>query len=115
MMHKIFSRHIVAIALAVLAGACTLFPQLIAEHRLGSSYAGIHQEMNDDETYYVTRAQEVIDGYPTLGNPYLYEEKHEPGLQVWIPDATLAWGSELLFHDLLTWELSATRHCFCIG
>lgn len=102
MASRFLAPHGAAILFALLAGALTLFPQLIVEYRLGDLYQGVHKEMNNDEGYYTTRAQEVIDGHSTLGNPYLYEQKAQPPLQVWIPEAVLAWGSMLLFHDLRT-------------
>lgn len=88
------------IALALLAGTLTFAPQIVLNRSLGEEYAGIRQEMNPDEGYYMARQQDVIDGHPTLGNPYLYEHKDEPGLQVWILDALLAWGSDILFGDV---------------
>lgn len=108
-MSDFYQRYLGVILVAVLAGAFTLAPQLILYRSLGDQYAGIRQEMNPDEGYYMTRQHDVLDGYPTLGNPYLYEHKDEPGLQVWIPDALLAWGSDLLFGDVhdgqMFWDL----------
>lgn len=93
-------RFLGVIALALLAGILTFAPQIVLNRSLGDEYAGIRQSMNPDEEYYMARQQDVIDGHVTLGNPYLYEHKDEPGLQVWIPDALLAWGSDMLFGDV---------------
>lgn len=101
-------RHCVAILLAIFVGVVTLVPQLIAEHRMGSVYAGVHPQMNDDEIFYMARAQDIRDGHPTLGNPYLSEYKNEPSMQFWFPEAVLGWVGNLLFDDLrnvlLLWD-----------
>jgi hypothetical protein len=89
------------ITLALITGALTAIPQVIAEHRL-PTYAGIHKEVNDDQLYYETRAREVIEGHTLLGNPYLFEHKSEPPMQVWVTDAILAYGSHFLIGDLHT-------------
>ncbi|MBI5004039.1 hypothetical protein HZC00_03020 [Candidatus Kaiserbacteria bacterium] len=102
MMSDFYRRYAGVMLVAVLAGVFTLAPQVILYRSLGGQYAGIRQEMNPDEGYYMTRQQDVIDGHVTLGNPYLYEHKDEPGLQVWIPDAILAWGSYGIFRDVHT-------------
>jgi hypothetical protein len=92
--------HYVAIFLAILLGIFTLVPQLIVEHRMGNMYAGVHPQMNDDEIFYMARAQDIRDGHPTLGNPYLYEHKNEPSMQFWLPEALLGWIGNFFFDDL---------------
>lgn len=109
MMYDFFTKKSAVIVLALIAGVFTLAPQIIPNRSLGENYTGVRQSMNPDEEYYMARQQEVLDGHPTLGNPYLYEHKDEPGLQVWVPDALLAWGSDILFSDVhdgaLFWDL----------
>lgn len=100
MMPNKIKRFLGVIALALLAGTLTFAPQIVLNRSLGDEYAGVRQSMNPDEEYYMARQQDVIDGHVTLGNPYLYEHKDEPGLQVWVPDALLAWGSDMLFGDV---------------
>lgn len=104
----LLKRHSIVVLLAIFVGVVTLVPQLIAEHRMGSVFRGVHPQMNDDEIFYMARAQDIRDGHPTLGNPYLYEHKNKPSMQFWFPEAVLGWVGNLLFDDLrdvlLLWD-----------
>jgi hypothetical protein len=67
----------------------TSLPQIFAAKRVGN-FQGIYKTVNNDEHYYLARAQDIIDGHSSLANPYLYEHKDEQPLQFWIPDYLLA-------------------------
>ncbi len=93
------SPHFPAVLLAIAIGAATLVPQLIALHALGDQFAGVYPINNDDELYYQVRAHEVLDGYPFLTNPYLYEHKDGSPMQFWLPDYIEARLASLLSQD----------------
>src|SRR6185437_11799984 len=102
---QIFKKQWAALTLALIAGALTAFPQIIAEHRMGAAYMGVHPLVTEDKLYYLARAHETLDGHPTLGNPYLAEDKNIPGVQFWMPDAFFASVDSFLFGDLHTGEI----------
>ena len=82
--------HWPAFVLAVFVGLLTTISPLVAEYRMGSLYQGVPPIVIDDQVYYLVRAQEALDGHPTLGNPYLLENKNMSSGQSWIPDMVLA-------------------------
>lgn len=104
-MKEILRNHCLALIVACVVGLATLVPQLVATYRLGDQYQGVPVLWEADDLFYVARGRDVIDGYPTLGNPYLYERKHETELQFWIPDAIVAWFGWYLFSDYQTGAL----------
>lgn len=55
-------------------------PQLIFEKQLDDDYRGIYLSTTDAELYFTARVQEIKDGYYSLGNAYLYENKGDPYL-----------------------------------
>lgn len=82
-------RHAAAVLLAL---GLSFFVGMVVHTGTQSvpGYAGIAKESMDDQRYYLTRAEEVLDGHPFLSNPYLAEHKEEAPLQVWLPDYLLA-------------------------
>jgi len=82
--------HWIALTVALFLGVATVLPQMIAVSRLGADFSGVYPTNNDDELYYLARAQEVRDGHPTLGNPYLFEYKEQPPMAFWLPDTLLS-------------------------
>lgn len=76
--------------LALLLGCAIALPQLIAIERLGKNFQGIYPTNNDDELYYFARVRDVIDGHPTVAQPYLWEGKDRLPLQFWLPDYVVA-------------------------
>jgi hypothetical protein len=78
--------------------------------QMGDTFAGIYKETHDDQLYYLARGQENVDGHTILGNAYLAEHKDAPLVQLWLPDAVLAYPLSILgisipdgyrFYDLL--------------
>jgi hypothetical protein len=76
------------IILALVAGSLTCFPQIFAAKRV-ENFQGIYKNINNDETYYMARAKDIIDGHPFLSNPYLYEYKNGYPVEVWLPEYIL--------------------------
>lgn len=88
-MLKLIKKHYLIIILALAAGLMSSVPQIIAAKKV-ENFQGIYRNVNNDETYYLARARDVIDGHSRLGNPYLYEHKNEQPMQFWLPDYILA-------------------------
>ncbi len=84
------NKHYFIFFLALIVGLVMLFPQAFFQYKLGEDFKGVHQNFNNDEIYYLARAKDIIDGYPTLGNPYIFELKDSPSMQVFLPDFLLA-------------------------
>ncbi|KKU78933.1 MAG: hypothetical protein UY04_C0022G0001 [Parcubacteria group bacterium GW2011_GWA2_47_7] len=116
---QFLGRHGFALFFALVVGLLTLAPQLVVENNMGSSYLGIHQQMNDDENYYLARAQDIMDGHPTLSNPYLAEYKDGLSMQFWMPDAFLAVVGSVLFGNLrngmLAWDFLLPTLLFLVS
>ncbi len=98
-------KHWAAIVLACIAGALTALPPIVAEQWMGQTYQGVHPLVVDDQLAYEARARETLDGHPTLGNPYLLEDKDVPAVGFWLPDYLRAKASQVLFGDLHTGEV----------
>ena len=96
---SVLKKHWPAVLLALVIGAFTSFPQLVAEYWMGDVYQGVHPVISDDELFYMAREREVLDGHALLGSPYLAEYKDLPSLEFWIPDAFVA-GIGYLLGDL---------------
>jgi hypothetical protein len=89
-MKNILKEHYIAIILSVIIGFSVFYPQIYAINSAGSGFQGIYKSVANDDVYYRVRAKEVLDGHPTLGNPYIYEHKNENSMQFWLPDYLLA-------------------------
>lgn len=70
--------HRMAIVLAIFAGIISVAPSILAPLSLGSGYHGVQYLQLDDEDIYRARIHEVLDGYPTVASPMLYEYKSAP-------------------------------------
>ncbi len=86
----LIKKNYIALVLAFCMGAITAAPQMFAIYNADSLWNGIYPTNNDDEHYYLTRVQEVYDGYPTIAQPYLSEGKEGQPLQFWLPDVVAA-------------------------
>ncbi len=66
-----------AVAFSVLVGALCVAPFLLASRDLGDVDQGLPFLYSDDEDVYLSRMQEIADGYPKVGSAYFYEYKNE--------------------------------------
>ncbi len=82
---SLIKNNIVLIGLCLLFSFITIYPQLVLEHKLGSSYKGIQRSISDDELYYLARGNEIIEGNHN-GNPYFHELKDKPTVQFFLPE-----------------------------
>ena len=67
--------HLFAILFALIVGILSGLPSLLAPRGLGTEYRGIPFLYQSDEEIYLSRIQEVLDGYPSIGSPVLHEYK----------------------------------------
>lgn len=93
-----------ALILAVFLSFLMIWPQLYFTISLGEEFKGVVPPFNDDELFYSARIQEVLDGYPTIGNAYLFEHKDSLSLQFL--------GEYLLAQPLKIFGLSVVRGRF---
>lgn len=96
---RLFKKHYLAIAIALVAGTATAIPQIIAAGRV-ENFQGIYKSINSDEQYYMARAKDIVDGHSFLSNPYLYEYKNGQPMQFWLPDYLMAKPLALLNVDI---------------
>ncbi|MDO8558591.1 MAG: hypothetical protein Q7S09_05445 [bacterium] len=85
-MMSFLKKHAVILPVAFSVALFMLLPQILYTRTLGGDYRGIPRFVNDDAWYYLTRARDVIDGYPSLGNPYFAEHKTKPSVLVSLLD-----------------------------
>lgn len=74
----LFQRHWVALLFAAIVGALALAPQLFAARAIGDEYRGIHLLALDDNSYYVARMHDILDGHGWVSAPFAYEYKNTP-------------------------------------
>jgi hypothetical protein len=74
---------------AVLFALFTLMPFVVQRMALGSAFRGIEPVVADDEQLYLSRVQEVLDGHPGIGNPFL-DDKSRPSLVTPVPEWLIA-------------------------
>jgi len=98
-MFNLLKKHYLIIILAFVVGSLTCFPQILAIKEV-ENFQGIYKTVNNDETYYMARAKDIIDGHSFLANPYIYEYKGGYPVQFWLPDYILAKPLALLNIDL---------------
>ena len=85
----IIANHYRIIFFALLIGFISSVPQYLGQpSRPG--FQGIYTGVVKDTIFYQARVKDVIDGYPFVANPYLYEHKSGAPMQFWIPDYILA-------------------------
>ncbi|MDP2586617.1 MAG: hypothetical protein Q8P32_02480 [Candidatus Komeilibacteria bacterium] len=87
---RTFTRHWLIIVIALLLGWLTYWPHLAYQKKLGSADQGITKSFVNDDLYYLTRGQDVIDGHATLANPCFLEHKNDWPMQFWLPDNILS-------------------------
>ncbi len=87
---KKVKRHWVAILIAIVLGILLVLPFFYFQSALREEYKGVQREFIDDELFYMARIKDVIDGYQTLGNAYLYEHKNQLPQQLFLPEFILA-------------------------
>lgn len=75
---SVIREHIAALLFAFLVGFLLGMPALLAAQALGETYQGIPFLFQDNENLYLARIQEVRDGHPTLGSPFVAEYKDSP-------------------------------------
>src|SRR3989344_5054414 len=76
---RIFLRkHWPGLIFALAIGVIIALPPVI--WHFSSGYRGVEMLKTNTETHYVAQVQEVYDGYPSLGNPYLSGVKDTPYL-----------------------------------
>ncbi len=68
-MKTFFKQHILGIVISALIGALIAAPPLV--FRLSPDFSGVDMLKTNTETHYVSQIQEVYDGRPELGNPFL--------------------------------------------
>lgn len=96
---QLLRKHYSVLILALAVGALTVLPQVLAIKQV-PNFQGIYKTVNNDELYYLARAKEVIDGHSAIANPYLYEHKNEPPVQIGLPEYVLARPLAILNIDL---------------
>src|SRR3989344_6131029 len=75
---KLFlKRHYLAILFAIVVGVMSVAPRLLLINSLGDSYKGIHLTYPDDNSYYMARMQDIIDGHWFVSSPFIYEYKNQ--------------------------------------
>lgn len=93
---RMFIRHAAIILLAIFFGALIVYPHIVAKFSYGIPFDSPSNNRIDDETLYFGRIQEVIDGYPTIGSPYLWEHKAKPPSPVFLGEYLSAQPIKLL-------------------
>ena len=74
---KIFLKnHGAACILAILVGATSIAPHLLAQNALGTDYQGFPLLFQSNEDYYLARVQEIIDGHWLVSSSYIFEYKN---------------------------------------
>lgn len=55
----------------------SLIPLIYTYIQAGSSWSGVVPSFVGDDLYYYARMQNVVHGYPFIGNPYFFEHRYE--------------------------------------
>ncbi len=102
-MISLLRKNYLVILTAVLVGMTFLIPHFIYWHALGENYQGINRLLNDDELFYLARAQDVVDGYYYLSNAFYLEYKSGLPMQIFIPDLVSALPAKLINMSVSNW------------
>ncbi len=70
-----------AVVIAVILGFLMIWPYLRFMIVLGGEFEGVLPPLASDELFYNARIRDVLDGYPTIGNAYLFEHKDRLPIQ----------------------------------
>ncbi|MEK7531795.1 MAG: hypothetical protein AAB545_02625 [Patescibacteria group bacterium] len=81
-MKSFFLRHSFALLLSLFVGAVSIAPSLLAPWSLGADYHGLPFLYQSDETVYLARIHEVLDGHRTITSPFFDGYKDTPSLQL---------------------------------
>ena len=73
-------RHYLAIIFAAIVGFVSIAPQALAIFSLGDAYKGINLLYINDETYYLARMKDILDGHGWASSPFIYEHKNQKPL-----------------------------------
>lgn len=109
--------HGAALVLALLVGATSVAPHLLAQNSLGADYQGFPLLFHSNEDYYMARIQDIVDGHWMANSPYLYEFKDKlslvlpvgeylyalPALLFNIPVVSVLMAAKFIFPALLFW------------
>lgn len=76
----------------LVALAATLAPAIFVIHEVGGwrNWQGVIPRGSTDSLYYYARMHEVVDGYPLVGNPYVYEYRKALSPAFFLPDIVSA-------------------------
>jgi len=70
-MFNLLKKHYLIIILAFVVGSLTCFPQILAIKEV-ENFQGIYKTVNNDETYYMARAKDIIYVHSFFANPYIH-------------------------------------------
>lgn len=73
---RLIREHWVALLLAITFGVLLAGPFLLVA--TDSSFNGVYPELANDQNFYLSRIQDVRDGFPASGNTYIAEDKAVP-------------------------------------
>lgn len=76
---SILAEHYGAFIIAALFGLLLAGPFILV--RAEQSFRGVYPELANDQNFYLSRIQDVRDGFPESGNTYLAEHKDAPQMQ----------------------------------
>ena len=90
-----FRRHWLACVFALLVGALSVAPHLLAVRAIGNDYRGMPFMYLDDEDIYLGRIHEIIDGHWPVGSPMFHEYKNTPTLMLPLAESAYALASRI--------------------
>lgn len=98
---KIIKEHWFVVIMVVILVILMILPFFYFKVSLGDQYEGIPSEIINDELFYMARIKDVMDGYLTLGNAYLFEHKNQLPQQLFLPEFLLAQPLKLFNLDIV--------------
>lgn len=105
-MTLLIKKHYPAIIFAFILGALMVLPYFYFQTKLGSNFQGIWPAIADDETFYLARIKDIIDGHSFLSNAYLAEHKGGPPQQLFLAEWLLAQPLKLFDININTGHLA---------
>jgi hypothetical protein len=79
-LRQYMKRHMLALWIALAAGAISVAPTIIAPLMIQDKYKGVQYLYINDEDTYRSRIHEVLDGHYRIASPHLHEYKDSPSL-----------------------------------